>query len=76
MRELVHFLVRSLVFDPEAVEVEEIDEGGDTTLEVHVAEDDMGRVIGRNGRVAAALRVVARAAAANHDRRVTVDIVD
>jgi predicted RNA-binding protein YlqC (UPF0109 family) len=76
MRELVEFLVRSLVEQPDRVEVEEFEEDGDLVLEVSVAEDDLGRVIGRGGRIANAIRVVARAAGARDDRRVIVDILD
>jgi len=76
MRDLVEFLVRSLVDDPEAVEVEEFDEDGDLVLEVTVAEEDLGRVIGRGGRIANAIRTVARAVGARDDRRVIVDILD
>ena len=64
MRELVEFLVRALVEQPDKVEVEEFEEDGDLVLEVSVAEDDLGRVIGRGGRIANAIRTVARAAAA------------
>jgi predicted RNA-binding protein YlqC (UPF0109 family) len=76
MRDLVEFLVRSLVDDPEAVEVEEFDEDGDLVLEVTVADDDLGRVIGRGGRIANAIRTVVRAVGAREDRRVIVDILD
>jgi len=76
VRELVEFLVRALVEQPERVEVEEFEEGGDLVLEVSVAEDDLGRVIGRGGRIANAIRTVARAAGARDDRRVIVDILD
>ena len=76
MRELVEFLVRALVEDPDAVEVEEFDEDGDLVLEVTVADDDLGRVIGRGGRIANAIRTVARAAGSRGDRRVIVDILD
>jgi predicted RNA-binding protein YlqC (UPF0109 family) len=76
MRDLVEFLVRALVDDPDAVEVEEFDEDGDLVLEVTVAEDDLGRVIGRGGRIANAIRTVARAVGARDDRRVIVDILD
>lgn len=76
MRELVEFLVRALVEQPDKVEVEEFEEGGDLVLEVSVAEDDLGRVIGRGGRIANAIRTVARAAGARDDRRVIVDILD
>jgi len=76
MRELVEFLVRALVEKPDEVEVEEFEEDGDLVLEVSVADDDLGRVIGRGGRIANAIRTVARAAGARDDRRVIVDILD
>jgi predicted RNA-binding protein YlqC (UPF0109 family) len=76
MRDLVEFLVRALVDEPDAVKVEEFDEDGDLVLEVSVADDDLGRVIGRGGRIANAIRTVARAAGARDDRRVIVDILD
>jgi predicted RNA-binding protein YlqC (UPF0109 family) len=77
MRDLVEFLVRALVSDPDAVRVEEIDEGDGMVLEVHVAEGDHGRVIGREGRVANAIRTVAKAAAtAQGEGRVMVEIVE
>ena len=61
MRDLVEFLARSVVAEPDAVSVEEFDEDGELVLEVRVAEDDLGRVIGKDGRVAKAIRTVARA---------------
>ncbi len=77
MRDLVEFLVRSLVSEPDAVRVEEIDEDGQTVLEVHVAEGDHGRVIGREGRVANAIRTIAKAVATATDGgRVMVEIVE
>jgi predicted RNA-binding protein YlqC (UPF0109 family) len=76
MRELVEFLVKALVEDPDAVQVEEMEENGDVVLEVTVAEDDLGRVIGRGGRIANALRSVARAAATKEERRVIVEILE
>ncbi len=76
MRDLVEFLVRALVEKPESVEVEEFEEDGDLVLEVSVAEEDLGRVIGRGGRIANAIRTVARAAGARDERRVVVDILD
>jgi predicted RNA-binding protein YlqC (UPF0109 family) len=76
MRELVEFLARTLVEDPDAVSVEEVEENGDIVLEVTVAEDDLGRVIGRGGRIANALRTVAKAAATRAERRVVVEILE
>jgi predicted RNA-binding protein YlqC (UPF0109 family) len=76
MRDLVEFLVRALVADPDAVRVEEIDSNGDTVYEVHVADDDLGRVIGREGRVANAIRTIAKAAATREGGRVMVEIVE
>jgi predicted RNA-binding protein YlqC (UPF0109 family) len=74
--ELLEFLVRALVENPDAVEVEELEEDGDLIYEISVAEDDLGRVIGKGGRVANAIRTVAKAAAVRLDRRVVVDILD
>jgi uncharacterized protein len=74
--ELLEFLVRALVEDPEAVVVEELEEEGDLVYEITVAEDDLGRVIGKGGRVANAIRTIAKAAAVRIDRRVLVDILD
>jgi predicted RNA-binding protein YlqC (UPF0109 family) len=77
MRDLLEFLAQSLVADPGAVAVTEVEEiEGEVVLEVEVADDDMGRVIGRNGRVANALRLVMKAAATREDKRVVVDILD
>ena len=76
MRGLVEFLVRALVEDPDAVQVEELEENGDVVLEVTVAEGDLGRVIGRGGRIANALRTVARAAATKEERRAIVEILE
>jgi uncharacterized protein len=76
MTELLEFLVRALVEDPEAVVVEELEEDGDLVYEISVAEEDLGRVIGKGGRIANAIRTVAKAAAVRLDRRVIVDILD
>ena len=76
MRDLVEYLTRALVDDPDAVSVEEVEENGDLVLEITVAEDDVGRVIGRGGRIANAIRTVAKAAAVREDRRVIVDILE
>ena len=77
MRELLEFLARSLVADPGSVVVNEVEEiEGEVVLELEVAEDDLGRVIGRGGRVANALRAVMKAAATREEKRVVVDILD
>jgi predicted RNA-binding protein YlqC (UPF0109 family) len=72
----LEFIVRALVEEPDAVEVEELEEDGDLIYEISVAEGDLGRVIGKGGRVANAIRTVAKAAAVRLDRRVVVDILD
>jgi predicted RNA-binding protein YlqC (UPF0109 family) len=76
MRDLVEFLVRALVDDPDSVSVEELESNGDIVLEVRVAEADLGRVIGREGRVANAIRTIAKAAATVEGGRVMVEIVE
>jgi len=76
VKDLLEFLTQALVDDPVAVEVEEFEEDGDLVYEISVADDDLGRVIGKGGRVANALRTVAKAAAVKLDRRVIVDILD
>ena len=76
MTELLEFLVKALVEDPEAVVVEELEEDGDLIYEITVADDDLGRVIGRRGRIANALRTIAKAAATRSDRRVIVEILE
>ena len=76
MTELLELLVRSLVEDPAAVRVEELEEEGDLVYEITVADDDLGRVIGKGGWVANAIRTIAKAAAVRLDRRVIVDILD
>ena len=77
MKELLEYLARALVDDPDAVEVERFDEDdGTVVLELSVADDDYGKVIGRGGRTAQALRTLIKAAAVKEQRRVLVDIVD
>ena len=77
MRELLEYLARGLVGSPDEVQITEVQEAdGSLVLELSVAPDDYGSVIGRGGRTAAALRTVIKAAAAKDQRRVFVDIVD
>lgn len=75
MKELLEYLARKLVERPEAVEVDEIDGDRSVILELRVDPDDMGRVIGRQGRVAQALRSLMKAAGSREGRRVTVEIL-
>ena len=75
-KDLVEYLARRLVDEPDAVRVEEVERDGELVLELHVAADDVGKVIGRQGRIARALRTVVRAAAARSDRRVLLEIVE
>jgi len=77
VRELLEYLAKSLVDEPERVEVEEFEEDdGTLVLELSVGDDDYGKVIGRGGRTAQALRTVIKAAAVKDNRRVLVDIVE
>ena len=77
MKELLEYLARQLVDEPDEVEVEQFSEDdGTVVLELAVAEDDYGQIIGKGGRTANALRTVVKAAAVKEGRRVLVDIVD
>jgi predicted RNA-binding protein YlqC (UPF0109 family) len=73
--ELVEFVARSLVDDPDAVRVEVHEEDGGQVIELTVAEDDMGKVIGRNGSVAKALRTLLKVVAARDGQSVSLEIV-
>jgi uncharacterized protein len=77
MKELLEYLARGLVDQPDDVQViETVEQDGTVVLELSVARDDYGSVIGRGGRTAAALRTVVKAAGLKDRRRVFVDIVD
>ena len=77
MRDLLEYLARALVDQPDRVRVEEFEEDdGTVVLELSVGDDDYGQVIGRGGRTAQALRSLVKAAAVKENRRVLVDIVD
>ena len=77
MKELLEYLARQLVDEPDEVEVEQFEEDdGTVVLELAVADDDYGKIIGRGGRTANALRAVVKATAVREERRVLVDIVD
>lgn len=75
MRELVEILTRSLVDHPEEVQVKQVEGEKSVILEVRVAPEDMGKVIGKQGRIAKAIRTVAKAAAAREGKRVVVEIL-
>jgi predicted RNA-binding protein YlqC (UPF0109 family) len=74
--ELLEYLARQLVDEPDAVRVESVEENGTLLLRLHVADDDLGKVIGRQGRIARALRTVVRAGGARDRRRIQLQIVD
>jgi predicted RNA-binding protein YlqC (UPF0109 family) len=74
--ELLAYLARELVDDPESVRVDAEERDGALVLRLHVAPDDVGKVIGRGGRIVRALRTVVRASAVREGRRVLVEIVD
>ena len=75
MKELVEVIAKALVDHPEEVSVNEKNEVRTIVLELHVAEGDMGKVIGKQGRIAKAIRSVVKAAAAKEDKKVVVDIM-
>lgn len=76
MKELVEVIAKALVDNPDSVVVTEREEKKATVLEVKVADSDMGKVIGKQGRIAKAIRSVVKAAAAKEDKKVIVDILD
>ncbi|MFC1766945.1 KH domain-containing protein [Candidatus Margulisiibacteriota bacterium] len=75
MKELVEYLVKALVDKPEEVNISQTEGEAMTILEIRVAADDAGKVIGREGRIANAIRMISKAAAAKQQKRVTVEIV-
>ncbi len=75
MNELLEFIAKSMVSEPDAVSVEEKETENSVVLTLHVGEHDMGKVIGRQGRIAKAIRTVVKAAASHENKKVTVDIV-
>lgn len=76
MKDLVEVIAKSLVDNPEEVHVNEVHGEQDLILELRVAPEDMGKVIGKQGRVAKAIRTVVKAAALNVDQKVVVEIID
>ena len=75
MKDVLEIIAKSLVDSPEQVSVTEIDNEGSITLQLRVAEGDMGKVIGKQGRIAKAIRTVVKAAANRENKKVSVDIV-
>ena len=76
MAELLAHLARQLVDDPDAVEVNEVQQEGATVLQLRVAKEDVGKVIGRQGRIARALRAIVRASGARSHNRVVLEIME
>jgi predicted RNA-binding protein YlqC (UPF0109 family) len=76
MQELVEYIAKSLVDDPTQVEVTQYRRGAQVLLNLRVAKEDMGRIIGKGGRVAGAMRTLLRVAAAQEGKRATLDIVE
>jgi predicted RNA-binding protein YlqC (UPF0109 family) len=76
VKDLVEFVARSLVDDPTQVQVSQARVAGKVHLELRVAKEDMGRVIGKNGRVANALRILLRVAAAREGKQVSMDVIE
>ena len=76
MKDLVEIIAKSLVDNPDEVRVNEVQGEQDLILELRVAPEDMGKVIGKQGRVAKAIRTVVKAAALNEDQKVVVEIID
>ena len=76
MKALVEYIAKSLVEDPEQVEVRETANGNRVRLELSVAKDDMGRVIGKNGRVANSIRTLLRVAAERDGKQATLDVME
>lgn len=76
MKDLLLYIAQNLVDTPDAVSVTEREEDSETVYELHVAPNDMGKVIGRHGKIAREIRILMRAVAQKQGRRISVDIVD
>ena len=75
MKDLLYYIVANLVDCPDEIQIDEIEKDNETVLELRVAKDDMGKVIGRQGRIAKEIRTIIRSAANRADRRVSVEII-
>ncbi|HOJ00690.1 MAG TPA: KH domain-containing protein [Anaerolineaceae bacterium] len=76
MKELVEYIAKSLVEDPTQVSVNETEEGDHVRIELTVAKEDMGRIIGKGGRVANSIRTLLRVAAAREGKRASLDVIE
>jgi predicted RNA-binding protein YlqC (UPF0109 family) len=75
VEELVRIIAKSLVDDPDSVDVKTVEDGEEITIELRVSESDMGKVIGKQGRIAKAIRTVVKAVATQENKRVSVEIL-
>lgn len=75
MKDLIEYMVKSLVDKPDEVKINEVEGELSTIIEVNVADEDVGKVIGKEGRIANALRAIAKAAGAKDQKRVSVEII-
>lgn len=75
MKDLVEYIAKSIVDNPEEVEVKEVEGSQSVIIELRVADEDMGKVIGKQGRIAQAIRTVVKAASIKEDKRVVVEII-
>lgn len=76
LRELLEYIIKNLVSDPDSVQIHESHNGSNEKFELRVAKEDMGRVIGKGGRVANSIRVLLRVAAANQGKQASLDVLD
>ena len=76
MKELVEFITKALVNDPDAVSVTVVQKGNMEVYQIHVAPQDMGKVIGHHGKIAKQIRILMRSVAQKQGKRVSVDIMD
>ncbi len=76
MKELVEYVVKSVVDFPDQIQISEVNEGGTTILELSVANSDMGRVIGKSGRVINSIRAIVQVLAAKQGKRVTLELLE
>ncbi len=76
MKEILQTIIKNLVDNPDAVEINQVDEATSIVFEIKVAEEDMGKVIGKQGRIAKSIRTVMKAVAAKEHKKVTVEFID